>query len=360
VCENTAGGTGIKTKNHYVPSVYLKNFANRQGKVSVYRLLVAHPSVRRWQRLSPRGIAYHSHLYTRIVSGTESDEVEEWFGREFETPAEEALERATHDRRLTPAHWASLIRFAAAQDVRTPARLMEEMAEWPKTIPPLLDRVLRGSAAKLEQAKRSGIPIQASPMPFSEYVPLRLHKEVGPGEAMGQLRLETVAGRGLWLFGLRHLLTSTIKVLLEHHWTIIQPHNDFTWFTSDDPVIKLNFNSPTEYDLKGGWGSKRTEILLPLGPKHLLYAQVGLRPPARGTTLRFEHTLILRRIIAEHAHRMIFAAEPSPDVTEFRPRLVDSDLVRSEREQWQRWHREQMSAEQALAGNRQDVSAKTD
>ena len=119
-----------RTEHHYVPCVYLKRFTGANGKVSVYRLLVSHPNVAEWKPLSPRGIAYHDHLYTRMLSGSESDEIEDWFGREFETPVKEAIDRATHDQRLTTSHWKSLIRFVAAQDVRTPARLMERMAEW--------------------------------------------------------------------------------------------------------------------------------------------------------------------------------------------------------------------------------------
>ena len=337
-----------RTEHHYVPCVYLKSFARSNGKLFVYRLLVAHPSVPEWQPLSPRGIAYHAHLYTRMISGSESDEIEEWFSREFEGPAEEAIERATHDERLTPSHWQALIRFVAAQDVRTPARLIERMAEWSKAIPPLLDGVLRETVGKLEEAKRSGMPIQPAHVAYSEYLPIRTHKEIVPGEGIGTLRVETVAGRGFWLYSLKHLLTTTLKVLFDHRWTIVKPHGDACWFTSDDPVIKLNYNSPLDYNLKGGWGWKGTEILLPLGPKHLLYTQVGGRPPERGWTFPYEYTKMLQKIIAEHAYRMIFAPEPSPDVAPMRPRVINPNAVRSEREQWEKWHEQQTRAEAEL------------
>jgi hypothetical protein len=219
-----------RIEHHYVPRVYLKNFADTDGKVFVYRLLVAHCDVREWQPLSPRGIAYHAHLYTRMVAGSESDEVEEWLGREFEAPSEEAIQRATHDEPLTSAHWKALIRFVAAQDVRTPARLMERMAEWPKTIPPLLNEVVREAVAKLEAAKRSGIAIQTNRTPHSEYLPIRMHKEIVPGERMGKVRVETVAGRGFWLFSLKQLLTSTLNILFDlcsakTPCDAMQPHN---------------------------------------------------------------------------------------------------------------------------------------
>ena len=337
-----------RTEHHYVPCVYLKNFARPDGKVLVYRLLVAHRDVRLWKALSPRGIAYHAHLYTRIAAGSESDEVEQWLGQEFEAPAEEALHRATHDERLTPAHWKALIRFVAAQDVRTPARLIERMAEWPETIPPMLNEVIQEAVAKLEKAKRSGIAIQPTHAPNSEYLPIRTHKQIVPGEQMGALRVETVAGRGFWLFSLKHLLTSTLKILFDHRWTILKPHGDAFWFTSDDPVVRLNYNSPTDYDFGGGWGSKGTEILLPLGPRHLLYTKVGDRPPQRGWAFSSEQTETLQVMLAKHAHRMIFSNSPSPVITSVRARTVSSDAVRAEREQWEKWHDEQTKAEGEL------------
>lgn len=340
-----------RAEHHYVPRVYLKNFAGADGKLFVYRILVSHPNVPEWKPFSPKaGIAYHAHLYTRMVSELESDEVEEWLGREFEAPAEEAIDRAVHDERLTPAHWKNLIRFAAAQDVRTPARLMERMAEWPKLIPPLMEEVLQGAVAKLEEAKRSGVPIQSPSTPYSDYLPIRLHKEIVPGEPMGKLRLETIAGRGYWLYGLRRLLTETIAVLLDHRWTILRPYGDRSWFASDDPVIKLNFNSLSDYNLNGGWGWKGTEIMLPLGPKHLLYAQVEKRPQPRGWTFPDEQTRILQRIMAEHAHRMIFSATPLSAVPLLRPRVVDPEAVSREQELWKTWHEQQTMAERELRG----------
>ena len=70
-----------------------------------------------------------------MVAGRESDDIEKWLNREFETPAEEALRKVTSDRRLTPDDWKRLIRFLAAQDVRTPAHLIEDLQRWDKLFP---------------------------------------------------------------------------------------------------------------------------------------------------------------------------------------------------------------------------------
>lgn len=339
----------MRRKNHYVPELYLKNFADANGKVWAYRLLVEHSNVPVWRPHSPAGIAYHSHLYTRLAAGAESDEIEQWFEREFETPAEEAIGRATNDERLSPAHWRALIRFAAAQDVRTPARLLERLPEWQRTIQPLLNNVLQGTVKKLELAKRTGVPVAPGRTdPNVELVPIKLHRDPVPGTDMTGLRLEAVVGRGMWLYMLKHQLTTTLNVLLDHRWTIVRPSGDLRWFTSDDPVVKLNYNSPADYNLGGGWGWMGTEILLPLSPTHMLYTQVGKRPPSRGWAFPERETNMLRRVIGEHAHRMIIASTPLADIVELRARTVDSQAARGEREQWEKWHDEQTRAEQEL------------
>ena len=202
----------------------------------------------------------------------------------------------------------------------------------------------------LREYWRFGVPIQSPSTPYSDYLPIRLHKEIVPGEPMEKLRLETVAGRGYWLYALKLLLTETLAVLLDHHRTIVKPHGDRSWFARYDPVIKLNFNSLSDYNLGGGWGWKGTEIMLPLSPKHLLYTQVGKRPQPRGWTFPNEHTQILQKIMAEHAHRMIFSAKPSSGIPLLRPRVVDPEAVRRELELWKTWHQQQTTAERELRG----------
>jgi len=122
-------------KNHYVSCGYLKRWALSEKGLWVYRTLVSHPKVPIWKQTSVRGVAYHSHLYTRLVGGAESDDFERWLDSEFETPAQEVLAKATSDSRLTSNDWIRLIRFVAAQDVRTPARFLESLARWQRDVP---------------------------------------------------------------------------------------------------------------------------------------------------------------------------------------------------------------------------------
>jgi hypothetical protein len=126
------------------------------------------------------------------------------------------------------------------------------------------------------------------------------------------------------------------------------PPDDMTWFTTDDPVIRLNYYQRGKYDFKGGWGSPGTEIFLPLDPRHLLYTKVGERPPRRGSVVPRAVALMIRRFIAEHAHRFLLSESSEPEVTRLRPRIVDASLLSRESAQWRSWHEEQAQAEQEL------------
>jgi Protein of unknown function (DUF4238) len=334
--------------NHYVPQTYLKHWGDTDGRVWAYRVLVSHPNVPLWKHSSIKGLGYHTHLYTRAVASDLTDEVERWLESDFETPAGEVIQKVVDDARLTSQDWSHLIRFLAAQDVRTPARLMEMLQRWNQTLPKLIDDTLKDSVRKLEASKREGKPLDRGNPIDAGYFPLRVTTELVPGEKQGILRAETVVGRGLFLFNLKHFLTKTVNALLAHKWTILRAPKGIEWLTSDDPVVRLNYHNSTKYNFGGGWGSIGTEIFLPLSPHHLLYTRIGIKPPQRGTVISAEHANQLQRFTIEHAHRFIFSVTPEESVSELRPRIVDPVAFVADVEQWKRWHEEQTNAEQNL------------
>ncbi|MEA2692214.1 MAG: hypothetical protein QOJ16_1601 [Acidobacteriota bacterium] len=341
--------TAFHRNNHYVPRLYLKHWATTQRRIQTYRTLVSDPRVPLWRDHSIEGVAFHAHLYTQTIAGKETDDIERWLDSEFEAPAEEALHKAISDKRLTPTDWRRIVRFLAAQDVRTPARLVEALHRWETELPALLDRTLKDAVRLHEKAKASGKTLVQPPSaPNRDSFPLRVTTEIEPGEEMGKLKAEIVAGRALWLHRMPELLTKTANVLHQHRWTILAPPRGLSWFTSDDPVIRLNYYKENNYDFKGGWNNKGTEILLPLGPCHLLFTKVGERPVTRGGEVPLPLAKLIRRFIAEHATRMIFATEPDVEMSELRPRLVDAVRFQDEAEQLRRWHEEQSAAERKL------------
>jgi hypothetical protein len=244
-----------------------------------YRTLVSRSEIRLWKPGSIKGVGYLSHLYTRLVAGSESDDVEKWLEREFETPAAEPLRKAVSDERLTSKDWQNLVRFLAAQIVRTPAYFVNKQPMWRELAPAVLDEVIRDVGHALEHAKRTGTSPELPDAPHSDLIPVRVTSEASQEAGTVGLRMTVGLGRGMWLFAIKSALTQTAKVLHEHRWTILKPAAGITWFTSDDPVICLNYYDDEKYDFGGGWGRPGSEILLPLSPRHLLYTRIGYATP---------------------------------------------------------------------------------
>jgi hypothetical protein len=337
----------LRKDNHYVPKLYLKQWAY-DGLIPTYRLLVPSENVPLWKKQSLKGIAFHQHLYTYLAGQAETDEFERWLDSEFENPAEDAIRRIVQQDRMSPEHWRRLVRFAVALDVRTPARLRQFILRQNESLPALMESTMRRSVEDLEAAVIRNEPI---PRPVGESDALSIFKRSieAAADGGGQAKAEAIVGRRLWIWQMRHLLTKTLGRLPAHRWTILHAPAGMSWPTSDNPLIRLNFQNSKSYDFGGGWGVKNGDIMLPLSPKHLLYTCIGNKVWSRGTTPDAKTAQLIRKIIIEHADRYVFSTEPS-DVHLIRPRLVCASTYKNEQASWQRWHHEQCQAEIELQG----------
>src|SRR4029077_50853 len=313
-----------------------------------YQTLVPKPQVRNWKRDHVRGIGYQTHLYTRVVLGAETADIERWLDRESDTPAAAPIRKAVEDDRLSKADWQAIIRFAAAQIVCTPAFLAENLPRWNQMMPTVMDKVLQDLRHELERTRESGGRLPLTDVPNTDYLPIHVKRQ--PDGDSVKISVQTIVGRGVWLHSMKHLLTDSdnIKALLAHRWSLLCAPDDLNWFSSDDPVVRLNYHSRDTYDFGGGWGSKGTEIFLPLSPRYLLYTRIGFRPPERGFVIPRPAAEFIRRAIAEHAHRNIFLNLPNEDIPKLRPRYVDAEIFRKEQDGWKNWHETQTKAEEEL------------
>lgn len=335
----------LRKDNHYVPKLYLKRWA-RNGKIPTYRLLVPSENAPLWKEHSLKGIAFHQHLYTYFAGREETDEFERWLDKEFENPAEDAIRRVIEEERLSPEHWRRLSRFAVAQDVRTPARLKEFLAQQRNTLQELMNETVEDSVSELEASLKTGVPLPETVADTANAFPLKVSIQ-SDSTGGGTLKAQTIVGRRLWLWNVRHLLTSTINRLPAYRWTILHAPAGISWPTTDNPVVRLNFTNSSHYDFGGGWGVKNGDIFLPLSPKHLLYTCVGRKTWQRGTTLDEGTARLIRKIIVEHGDRYVFAQDTS-DIHLIRPRKVCLETYRLEQAAWQNWHSEQCQAEAEL------------
>jgi hypothetical protein len=333
--------------NHFVPQLYLKNFAKPSGEVLEYRLLVSRPSVRLWKPVNVAGTGYEKNLYTRIVRGEEADDIEQWLNRDFESPAKEPFQKVLAEKLLTEGDWEILVRFLASQIVRTPAFLIKNLPLWNRLAPVVLDQSLKDVEAHLREAKALAKNIDNVDVPHTEYFPIKTDRIDLLEEKKVQLTTRLVVGRGMWFYTMKHMLTSTVDVLHKHQWTILESPSSLPWFTSDDPVICLNFRSESDYDFNGGWNRAGANILFPLSPRHLMFTEIGASSYPRKVPSRY-HARLFRRIIAEHAHRRIYALAEDGKVEQLKPRVVDAKAFQNERTVRATWYEDQSKAEQSL------------
>ena len=331
----------ITADNHFLPQAYLKNWSADGTRVWMYRTLVSHARVPEWELRPARGLGLQRHLYTSVSSGAESDSFERWIADTIETPAASALKKAVSGRPLTSDDWKRLTLYVAALDQRTPTSYLEHMARWERDTPAVMQRVMKRVERELRRAGGQQRLLRApTPDPPRHHpLPLRVHVDRRITESQSAVKAELTLGRELWLHTMHHLLTNTAHVLNEHQWGIAHPAPGLEWFTSDHPVLRLNFNSDQEYDFQGGWGSRGTEILIPLSPTHMMFTQVGKSVPDEFTFTE-QQTRTLQRFLAERAHRSVFAARPIRRVAWFHPRRVDANAFAAERRAWELWHTE--------------------
>ena len=338
--------SGRKTDHHFVPQSYLRAWGDGGTTLWVYRLLVSHPEVPPWAEKSIRGVAYHQDLYTRRSEGVDVDAFENWLDEEIETPASGPLQKVLRGDDLSPEEWTRVARFVGAQDLRTPISYLEMKERWERDLPDLLNSVLERSVRDLERGRAKTVMDDDPPFenPKGIFNVVIEPPEV-PESDQGSIRAEVTVGRALWLEGIKRLLTHVAHRLSTHKWSVAEASPDTEWFTSDHPVVKLNYHSENNYDFKGGWGSHGTEIMMPLSPRFLLYTQIGKEHPSRLRFSRYQ-TYVVQRILAERAFRFVFTRKRMRKVEWFRPRITDRDLFLHEQRQWRDWNKDQGAVEE--------------
>lgn len=339
---------GITHDSHYVAQAFLRRWSSDGIHVHAYRVLVSRPQVPEWRLRPIRGLAFQPDLYTSFTGGQEIDEFERWITTEYENPGLEAVDKVLAGRRMTPSDWNSIARFVAAQDVRTPLNFIEFMRLCGEQMPAILDECV-SEYQRLSKIGVVGIASKSKQNALAKSLSVRVGQTAQPSSGKAAIRVEAPP-RKLWLASIRHVLAGATAVLCQHRWSLATPDGDEEWPITDHPVLRLNYYRTDQYDFRGGWGNKGSEILMPLSPRHLLYVQVGRKLSNRFTFSR-EHTGLVQRLIVERGHRWVFALHPAPWVARFKPRKIDAAAFSAEQAAWAHWHAEQSQAEMRLEGN---------
>lgn len=214
-----------------------------------------------------------------------------------------------------------------------------------REVPGLLQSIAEGVEGLLTDPPEMKVSRPQADRSFADTLRISLRHDSQTEEGKVQLGLHMLAGRDMWMREQRHLLDAVSKAAVSHAWCIAEAAKGFEWFTSDHPLVRLQYHGDGDFDVSGGWRKSGTNIFMPLSRRYLLFCQVGSESPERVRLTR-EQTSIVRRAIARRAHRSVFALRPVQDIAALHPRTVDLAVYRSEREQWTGWHQQQSEAEQ--------------
>jgi hypothetical protein len=78
-----------------------------------------------------------------------------------------------------------------------------------------------------------------------------------------------------------------------------------------------------------------------------MFTEIGANSYPRKVPKRF-HARLIRRMIAEHAHRQIYSFTEDSKILKLRPRTLDAEAFKNERMLWNAWYEDQSRAEQNL------------
>lgn len=163
-----------------------------------------------------------------------------------------------------------------------------------------------------------------------------------------EIEISAFVGKSVYLYILKNLLTSTVKKVEHYKWHVIHSADGISFPTTDDPVIRLNFNSKYDYDFKGGWGKKHGNIIMPISPKCLLFTEIGSKSKTQILDYSKEWSVFFRKIIIEHAHRFVYADSRQKGMLSINPRIVNEKLYKQEQNTMAGWHELNFKAEQEI------------
>lgn len=338
--------TQFTHKNHYVPQFYLKQWSTDNTKIWEYKLLVSNSRVSIWKSASIEdAIGWRRDLYTGYINDSETDEIEKWYEREIENPAQNVIERVNNREDINKNDIKKLVRFMAAQHLRTPAGYLRGKSIFENTVfkdkTKDLSELTKGAVNYLLEASSTN-----NYQDFQKWLPLKIVTgDIIESEQKAEVQLTTGFTRNAWIFQNMTLLNFTHNCLYEHDWKILEAAPGVNLYTSDDPAIFMNYNSITNYDFDGGWGKQRGNILFPLSPKFFLFTEIGTDLSNYRLNKNPFLTYMIQRATLENAFLSIYSLNPVGNITCCRKRVVDAEKFKTNEEVWKNWNEMQLRME---------------
>lgn len=310
----------MKINNHYVPQIYLKQWEQKH-KIYTYELLVPNKKCPIWKRESISRTSSLDYLYLYNINKEVSEELEDFFSFEVENYYQAFIDKLTNRSSLDENDLKYISKLIAAQHLRT----IGGYIRCKQVLTNSFEDIIKDTIEKIDKEIQEGI-VQHKTSKISsidkKLLPLKTNI-VEKDDKSVFLEVNSIIGKSTWIYSMKHLLTKTHKVLDDVSWCIYEAPEHFNWVTSDDPVIFLNYYDKNAYDFKGGWASKNTNIIFPLSPKKLLFAQIGVKQNVLYKKADVDFAIQIQRFIIENAFLKVYSFKEDNMVSSIRNRVVN-------------------------------------
>lgn len=329
----------MKKNNHYVPKTYLKYWA-KEKKIQEYSLLVPHEKIPKWKEVSISRTSSVNSLYIFFQDGQLTDEMEDFFSEEFEMYYSTLIKKINTHSLLDESDREYISKLVASQHLRTlnGFKYIQDIVK--KKYPQIMEDIVKDLNDKIQNSNNLLIENVSE---IKNELPIEIQFNEG-NDNQSIMKVESYVGKSYWIYALKYLLNSTYKVLNDISWCIYDAPPNFFWVTSDDPVIFLNHYGNNDYDFKGGWGNKNTNIIFPLTPKKLLFAQIGSDLDTYATA-SYSDAILFQRYIVEHAYTKVYSDSKNHSITKMRKRVVDEQEFKLFWESVQNFHNDYVQNE---------------
>lgn len=222
----------IKRDNHYVPQMYLKQWAI-DNRIKEYLLLVPHEGMHLWSNPGLSHVAVQKDLYVRVTDNEEIDDFEIDFNRLIETPATKPLRALCNGERLTPEEWIIMNDYIMAQYLRTPAFYLKSHDSFSKATKTALNEMTFDFNVSAEKR------IQKTNTKENTLLPAEIKLSRGvPDVKHATLEINTIVGKNAWLMAIYNSLNSISDIRTTFRklkWSIVTCHSNYEWPASDNP-----------------------------------------------------------------------------------------------------------------------------
>lgn len=315
-----------KTKNHYIPQFYLRNWTNQDKKLFRYDLITNSEKYPLWTLRSPAVIATIDDLYAREENGIKVVDTENSFADICESPISPIITKMINHGYPSEDELVKIEKFILLQRIRT----VPGIERINKIMPEIIDNgfsELSNAFKDYDKAKNYMFSSDGQDDIWGKRIPLKFTMPDDPNSPEPMLKVETIIGKSYWLYALDLFLSNdryAMSAFKGYKWSICIVHPDVLIPTSDDPVVVAIRTETTEYELV-----ERTDIFpinsrvyLPLNPSVVLVGSQNNSLPRYFNATKTQ-SLKIKQLIVNNAYRYIYSNFEDSTITNFRKRIVD-------------------------------------